>query len=85
MSQNNRELGTSGRNQYGITSEELRESKEQQEKRLHIDLRLGREEKYLAVVKNFPGLDAEMSEFELRRMASELVAAADKIKDKNSQ
>ncbi len=37
----------------------------------------------IAIVKNFPGLFAEMNEVELRAMALELSIAADKLHNSN--
>ncbi len=37
----------------------------------------------IAIVKNFPGLFAEMNEVELRGMAQELSIAADKLHNSN--
>jgi len=37
----------------------------------------------IAIVKNFPGLFAEMNEVELRAMAQELSMAADKLHNLN--
>lgn len=42
-----------------------------------------RDKMHFALVKNFPGLDAEMKEAELRLMASELLAAADHLAKQN--
>lgn len=83
MGQYNRQSGTPGRNQFDITEEDLMEVREQQKRVLDIELRTGTQGKHFALVHNFPGLDAEMSEFELRRMAEQLIGAADKLSDKN--
>lgn len=83
MSQYNRESGTQGRNQFGITSDDLRETREQCLNRLDIEFKISDKCKHYSVVKNFPGLDAEMNEFELRRMGEQLINAADKLKDLN--
>lgn len=47
--------------------------------KLIVDLSQTRDGKKIAIVKNFPGLFAEMNEVELRAMAHELTIAADKL------
>ena len=47
--------------------------------KLNIEFIQGSKERPLAVVKNFPGLDAEMNEQDLRSMAAQLILAADKL------
>lgn len=51
--------------------------------KLDIEFITGRDERLLAIVKNFPGLDAEMSEQNLRSMAAQLILAADKLAANN--
>ncbi len=80
MSQYNRESGTSGRNQSGITDDDLREMRQQHARLLEIEFKADSNH---ALVKNFPGLDAEISEYELRKMAEQLVSAADILSQKN--
>jgi len=46
---------------------------------LHIDIIRDRHAKPLAIVKNFPGLDAEMYSDSLRKMADQLIQAADDL------
>lgn len=84
MGQYNRESGTQGRNQFGITSDDMRDLREQQRKILDIELKQGTNDRRYAVIKNFPGLDAEMNEFELRRMADQLITTANKLKELNN-
>jgi hypothetical protein len=50
-----------------------------QNRTLHIDIIRDRHGKSLATVKNFPGLDAEMYSDSLRKMAAQLVQAADEL------
>lgn len=47
--------------------------------KLDIDFIKDRNKNGLAIVKNFPGLDAEMSEKDLRAMAVQLNRAADQL------
>jgi hypothetical protein len=56
-----------------------------QNRPLHIDIIRDRHDKPLAIVKNFPGLDAEMYPDSLRRMAAELIQAADDLDALNSE
>lgn len=84
MNQYNREAGTSGLNQFDITGEDLREAQEQQNKHLEIDFVYGESKRYVSVVRKFPGLDAEVNEHELRRIANQLIAAAAKLHKKNN-
>lgn len=50
---------------------------------LEVRTFFGRDKKHHALVRNFPGLDAEMNEAQLRAMAAELLKAADMLADKN--
>jgi hypothetical protein len=50
-----------------------------QNRTLHIDIIRDRHTKPLAIVKNFPGLDAEMYSDQLRKMADQLNHAADDL------
>lgn len=56
-----------------------------QNRTLHIDLIRDRHDKPLAIVKNFPGLDAEMYSDNLRKMAAQLIQAADDLDALNSE
>lgn len=56
-----------------------------QNRTLHIDLIRDRHDKPLAIVKNFPGLDAEMYSDNLRKMAAQLNQAADDLDALNSE
>jgi len=51
--------------------------------KLEIEYRGGRNEKHLALIRNFPGLDADMNEKGLRIMAQQLIEAADYLKSQN--
>jgi len=51
--------------------------------KLEIEYRRGRNEKHLALIRNFPGLDADMNEKGLRIMAQQLIEAADYLKSQN--
>lgn len=50
-----------------------------QNRTLHIDIIRDRHTKPLAIVKNFPGLDAEMYSDQIRKMAGQLNQAADDL------
>jgi|GEM_PF-1578547 len=56
-----------------------------QNRSLHIDIIRDRHAKPLAIVKNFPGLDAEMYSDNLRKMAAQLIQAADDLDALNSE
>lgn len=56
-----------------------------QNRALHIDIIRDRHAKPLAIVKNFPGLDAEMYSDNLRKMATQLIQAADDLDAVNSE
>ena len=47
--------------------------------KLIVDFSQTRNGEKIAIVKNFPGLFAEMNEIELRAIAHELTIAADKL------
>lgn len=49
---------------------------------LHVEMTQTADQKPLAVVKNFPGLDAEMTPAELRTMGQWLIDAADECEDR---
>ena len=83
MSQYDRMQATSGRNQYGITPDDIRNLREQLSKNLRIEFHQNVKGKEIAIVENFPGLDAELSEHELRTMAAQLLKAADDLSSKN--
>jgi len=51
--------------------------------KLEIETLRGRNDKQFALVRNFPGLDAEMNEENLRDMANQLIEAADYLKSIN--
>ena len=51
---------------------------------LDIEYKIGQKDKVYALVRNFPGLDAEMNEEKLRAMAQELLSAADKLQKENN-
>ena len=55
-----------------------------QNRSLHIEITSDRHAKPLAIVKNFPGLDAEMYSDSLRKMVEELIQAADDMDAVNS-
>jgi hypothetical protein len=50
---------------------------------LNVEYFIGRTQKVFAVVRNFLGLDAEMSEADLRKMSAQLTLAADKLAHEN--
>ncbi|MEF3076407.1 hypothetical protein V2P20_15360 [Methylobacter sp. Wu1] len=56
-----------------------------QNRTLHIEIIRDRHAKPLAIVKNFPGLDAEMYSDSLRKMAAQLIQAADDLEALNSE
>ncbi|MBF6648954.1 hypothetical protein [Methylobacter sp. BlB1] len=56
-----------------------------QNRSLHIEITSDRRAKPLAIVKNFPGLDAEMYSDNLRKMAAQLIQAADDMDALNSE
>lgn len=49
---------------------------------LQVEMSQTADQKPLAVVKNFPGLDAEMTPDELRTMAQWLIDAADECEER---
>ncbi|WP_367154679.1 hypothetical protein [Methylomonas sp. HYX-M1] len=52
-------------------------------KQLNVRLTQDRNKKPLAVVENFPGLDAEMTPAQLRSLAKALMNAADVCEESN--
>jgi hypothetical protein len=56
-----------------------------QNRSLRIDITRDRHHKPLAIVKNLPGLDAEMYSDNLRKLAAELTQAADDMDALNSE
>lgn len=56
-----------------------------QNRTLNIEITRDRHNKPLAIVKNFPGLDAEMYSDNLRKMAAQLIQAADDLDALNSE
>jgi hypothetical protein len=60
-------------------------AKSSQNRTLNIEITRDRQAKPLAIVKNFPGLDAEMYSDSLRKMAAQLIQAADDLDAVNSE
>ena len=58
---------------------DLKEEDTNRYDKLDVDFSQTRADRKIAIVKNFPGLFAEMNEFELRALAHELSIAADKL------
>ena len=51
--------------------------------KLDIEIKFHSKAEYYSIVRNLPGLDAEMNEHDLRSIADQLIAAADKLSQLN--
>jgi hypothetical protein len=68
-----------------MTNHAQNSAKSSQNRTLNIEITRDRHAKPLAIVKNFPGLDAEMYSDNLRKMAAQLIQAADDLDAINSE
>jgi hypothetical protein len=68
-----------------MTNHAQNPAKSSQNRTLNIEITRDRHAKPLAIVKNFPGLDAEMYSDNLRKMAAQLIQAADDLDALNSE